>query len=91
MIFAKKITPITSSIISTGLLLISMITLLFCGYSIFIASLFALFFGAGQGLNYIARGSLPLYILGSSNYGKTSGYLNLYIKVVTAVAPFAFA
>jgi hypothetical protein len=34
---------------------------------------------------------LPLYILGSSNYGKTSGYLNLYIKVVTAVAPFAFA
>jgi hypothetical protein len=56
-----------------------------------VVTLFALFFGAGQGLNYIARGSLPLYILGSSNYGKTSGYLNLYIKVVTAVAPFAFA
>ena len=91
MTFAKKITPIASSIISTGLLLLSTITLLFCGYSITIATLFVILFGAGQGLNYIARGSLPLYILGSDNFGKNSGYLNLYIKVVTAMAPFAFA
>lgn len=91
MTFAKKITPIASSIISTGLLLLSTITLLFCGYSIIIATLFVILFGAGQGLNYIARGSLPLYILGSDNFGKNSGYLNLYIKVVTAMAPFAFA
>jgi MFS family permease len=91
MTFAKKITPIASSIISTGLLLLSTITLLFCGYSIIIATLFVILFGAGQGLNYIARGSLPLYILGSDNFGKNSGYLNLYIKVVTAMAPFTFA
>lgn len=91
MTFARKITPVTSSIISTGLLLVSTITLLFCGYNIIIATLFVILFGAGQGLNYIARGSLPLYILGSDNFGKNSGYLNLYIKVVTAMAPFTFA
>ena len=91
MIFAQKISPITSSIISTSLVFISVIILLFCGYSSWIVALFTIFFGAGQGLNYIARGSLPLYILGSENFGKNTGYLNLYIKVVTAIAPFSFA
>ena len=91
MLVAKRITPITSSIISTSLVFLSVVTLLFCGYSILIATLFVVLFGAGQGLNYIARGSLPLYILGSDNFGRNSGYLNLYIKVVTAVAPFGFA
>lgn len=36
-------------------------------------------------------GGLPLYILGANNYGKNSGYLNLYIKVITAITPFSFA
>lgn len=91
MIFAQKISPVTSSIISTSLVFMSVIILLFCGYSSWIVALFMILFGAGQGLNYIARGSLPLYILGSENFGRNTGYLNLYIKVVTAIAPFSFA
>lgn len=91
MSFAKKITPIVSAIISSLLLLISMLALLFAGYSITLAVVFALFYGAGQGLNYIARGTLPLYILGADNYGKNSGVLNLFVKLVIALAPFTFA
>ncbi len=91
MVFAKKFTPIASAIISSSLLLLSMIALLLIGYSMLLAVVFALFYGAGQGLNYIARGALPLYILGAKNYGKNSGVLNLYIKIVIALAPFSFA
>lgn len=91
MLLAKKISPVSSAIISSSLLLFSMIALLLAGYSFALAVLFAIFYGAGQGLNYIARGGLPLYILGVNNYGKNSGYLTLFIKVVTAIAPFGFA
>lgn len=89
--FAKKITPIVSAIVSSLLLLLSMVALLFAGYSMSLAVIFALFYGAGQGLNYIARGALPLYILGADNYGKNSGILNLFVKVVISLAPFTFA
>lgn len=91
MAFSKKLTPIASAIISSSLLLLSMIALLLIGYSMFLSVLFALFYGAGQGLNYIARGALPLYILGAQNYGKNSGVLNLFVKTVIALAPFSFA
>ncbi len=52
---------------------------------------FALFFGLGQGLNYIVRGVLPLAIYGSDRLGAIMGRINGVRMVVTALAPFAFA
>jgi len=91
MSISKKVTPIMSAIASSLLLFISMGALLLIGYDLSFAYIFALFYGAGQGLNYIARGALPLYILGADNYGRNSGILNLFVKIVIAIAPFSFA
>ncbi len=91
MLFSKKTTPMSSAFTSSILILISMFALLLSGYNLTFAVIFVIFYGAGQGLNYIARGGLPLYILGSENYGKNTGILNLFIKIVIAFSPFTFA
>lgn len=91
MFFANKITPNESVIISHVLIFASLICLLLSAYELFFATLFVVLYGAGQGLNYIARGSLPLYILGADSFGKNSGTLNLFIKITTAISPFSVA
>lgn len=91
MFFAKKTTPLQSAAISNLIIFASLICLLLSVYELFFATLFVILYGAGQGLNYIARGSLPLYILSTKNFGKNSGTLNLFIKLTTAIAPFSVA
>ena len=91
MLFANKTTPIQSAIISHTLIFVSLLCLLLSVYELFFATLFVILYGAGQGLNYIARGSLPLYILSAVSFGKNSATLNLFIKITTAVSPFTIA
>ncbi len=91
MLFANKTTPIQSAIISNTLIFVSLLCLLLSVYELFFATFFVILYGAGQGLNYIARGSLPLYILSAVSFGKNSGILNLFIKIATAVSPFSIA
>lgn len=91
MFFAKKITPLQSAIISNLIIFGSLICLFMSIYELFFATLFVILYGAGQGLNYIARGSLPLYLLSAEDFGKNSGILNLFIKITTAMAPFSVA
>ncbi len=91
MFFANKTTPIQSAMTSNILIFVSLICLLLSVYELLLATLFVILYGAGQGLNYIARGSLPLYILSADNFGTNSGILNLFIKITTAIAPFSIA
>lgn len=91
MFFAKKTTPLQSAIASNLIIFTSLICLLLSIYELFFATLFVILYGAGQGLNYISRGSLPLYILSAKNFGKNSGEINLFIKITTAISPFSVA
>jgi len=91
MVFAKRISPVQSAIVSSALILLSLLALSSALYDPLFATVFVLLFGAGQGLNYIARGSLPLFILGVQDFGKNSGILNLFVKITTAAAPFSVA
>jgi MFS family permease len=54
------------------------------------ASLFAIFHGAGNGVLTIARGTLPLAIFGSQNYGYRLGLIGAPARLAQAVAPLAF-
>ena len=54
------------------------------------ASLFAIFHGAGNGVLTIARGTLPLSIFGSENYGYRLGLIGAPARLAQAAAPFAF-
>ena len=55
------------------------------------AIIFAVMFGLGQGLSYIARGVFPLELFGSSDYGELTGRINAIRLYVSAGAPFVTA
>ena len=54
------------------------------------ASLFAIFHGTGNGILTIARGTLPLAIFGSQNYGYRLGIIGAPARMAQAAAPLAF-
>jgi MFS family permease len=54
------------------------------------AALFALLHGAGNGILTIARGTLPLAIFGSENYGYRLGLLGAPSRICQALAPLGF-
>jgi MFS family permease len=55
------------------------------------ATLFVLLFGAANGLNTIARGTLPLALFGPSGYGHLVGRIAAPGLAVQAIAPIAMA
>lgn len=91
IMFSKKSTPMITAVVSTSIMVIGLIALLFSGYDYTLALAFVILYGAGQGLTDIVRGTLPLYLYGKDGYGKTIGGLNLFRLIVTAMVPFGFA
>ena len=55
------------------------------------AAPFAALYGAGNGLFTIVRGTLPLVLFGSRNYGRRLGMLSVPSRLIGAVAPLIFA
>jgi len=55
------------------------------------SSAFAIFFGLGNGILTIARGTLPLAIFGPENYGYRLGIIGAPARMAQAGAPLAFA
>jgi MFS family permease len=54
------------------------------------SSAFAIFFGLGNGILTIARGTLPLAIFGPKNYGYRLGIIGAPARMAQAAAPLAF-
>ena len=55
------------------------------------ASVFALFYGAGNGILTIARGTLPVAIFGPQNYGYRLGIIGAPARMAQAGAPLLFS
>jgi hypothetical protein len=53
------------------------------------ALVFAIFYGAGNGILTIARGTLPLALFGPQGFGRRVGVLSLPARATGAVAPLA--
>ncbi len=51
---------------------------------------FAVLYGAGNGMNTIARGTLPLAVFGPGGYGARQGLLGLPARLAQATAPVVF-
>ena len=51
---------------------------------------FAIFYGAGNGLLTIARGTVPLAVFGPRGYGERTGLLGAPARAAQALAPLAF-
>jgi predicted MFS family arabinose efflux permease len=54
------------------------------------ASAFAVFYGAGNGLLTIARGTVPLAVFGPQGYGERTGLLGAPARAAQALAPLLF-
>jgi MFS family permease len=54
------------------------------------ASVFSIFYGAGNGILTIARGTLPLAIFGPQNYGYRLGIIGAPARMAQAAAPLIF-
>ena len=52
-----------------------------------LAPLFAIFYGAGNGIITIARGTLPLALFGPKGFGKRVGLISLPARATGALAP----
>jgi MFS family permease len=84
----RRVHPLVSARISTLLHPIGAAALAVLGAPG--AALFALFFGAGNGLLTIARGTVPLALFGPVGYGERSGLLGAPARITQAFAPLAF-
>jgi predicted MFS family arabinose efflux permease len=54
------------------------------------AAVFAVFYGAGNGLLTIARGTVPLAVFGPHGYGERTGLLGAPARAAQAFAPLVF-
>ena len=54
------------------------------------APAFAIFYGAGNGLLTIARGTVPLAVFGPRGYGERTGLLGAPARAAQAFAPLVF-
>lgn len=55
------------------------------------AAVFAILYGAGNGLYTIVRGALPLALFGAGGYGARLGVINIPGRLVQAASPFVFS
>lgn len=79
--------PLVSARLATLMNPIGVITLALGGP--LLAPVFAAFYGAGNGILTIARGTLPLALFGPQGFGRRVGLLSLPARATGALAPLA--
>jgi MFS family permease len=90
-IFGGRLDPLDLNIVASLLLPISFTAGLFGGASIIFAVIFALLYGAGNGLLTITRGTLPLILFDPREYGAVAGGLLMPSFLAAAASPLICA
>jgi len=91
LMFGRHSHPLIIARAAVGLLMIAFALLALGGFSIAIATVFALMFGAANGLITITRGAVPLVLFGAAGYGRLIGRIAGPSLVMQAAAPFVLA
>ncbi len=86
-----RLHPLWVARASMALMTCAFILLATVGFSAGIAALFALIYGAANGVVTIARGTLPLAMFGAVGYGRVVGRISRPAQILQAFAPFALA
>ena len=79
--------PLASTRLATVMNPLGVLTLAIGGPAL--APIFAVFYGAGNGVLTIARGTLPLALFGPRGFGRRVGVLSLPARATEAIAPLA--
>jgi hypothetical protein len=91
LIFARNIHPLAMVRFAVGVLVLAFALLWLFGISAPVAVMFAVMFGAANGLVTIARGAVPLALFGPAGYGRIVGRIARPSLIITAVAPVVIA
>ena len=90
-LFGGRLNPLDLNVAAALALPISFAAGLFSGSSVALAMIFALLYGAGNGLLTITRGTLPLILFDPREYGKIAGGLLAPSFLSAAAAPLICA
>jgi hypothetical protein len=91
MAFAARIPALALGLIATGLMPLAFLIVMTLGLGPLVAALFALVYGASNGLVTIMRGVVPLALFGRRDIGRTLGLLAAPALAVKAAAPTLMA
>ena len=86
-----RVDPLMLNLAATLVLPLAFAAGLFSGVSVIAAGVFSFFYGVGNGLLTITRGTLPLVLFDHRSYGSLVGRLVAPSFVFSAVAPVAYA
>jgi len=86
-----RLHPLWVARASMALMSCAFILLVLVGLSPLVATMFALIFGASNGVVTIARGALPLAMFGPAGYGRVVGRISRPAQILQAFSPFALA
>jgi MFS family permease len=90
-LFARNVHPLVIARFAVCVLVLAFVGLAAFGLSVAAAAMFAVMFGAANGLITIARGTVPLALFGASGYGRLIGRIAGPFLVIQAVAPLVLA
>jgi MFS family permease len=89
--FGRNLHPLDIARGAVALLVAAFLVLALAGLSASAAALFALMFGAANGLITIARGAVPLALFGAEGYGRLLGRISGPWLVMQSAAPLVLA
>jgi MFS family permease len=89
--FGRNLHPLWVARFALSVLLCAFTMLALLGFSVPVATAFALMFGGANGLVTITRGAVPLALFGASGYGRLMGRLAGPFLLVQAAAPLVMA
>lgn len=91
VLFGRRIHPLALNVLATWMLPFCFAAGLWSGESVTAALVFAFFYGAGNGLLTITRGTLPLALFDYRTYGSFVGRLLTPSFLISAAAPLIYA
>lgn len=90
-VFASNVHPLNIARFALAMLIAGFGLLVAFGFSVPVAMVFAIMFGAANGLITITRGAVPLALFGAAGYGRLLGRIAKPFQIMQAVAPFVLA
>jgi hypothetical protein len=91
ILMGRHLTPMQLGLIAFGLLPVAVGLFALMGFSWPAAILFAVLYGASNGLVTIAKGAVPLMLFGTRGYGEVLGVISAPNLILNAAAPLLFA
>lgn len=91
VLFGRRLHPLDLNLAAALVLTLCFVAGFASGWFLAAAAAFAFFYGAGNGILTITRGTLPLVLFDHRTYGAFVGKLLVPSFLLSAMAPFAYA